>query len=252
MLTYRIRDTIDAEERLEDAAMFKALYDATGGRIEAIREGEGNFGAIAGPYQVELRYYDDPAFLAHCGRRFDAMPFEKVAAAVAELHADGLDAFLKSALQKFFIAKVHRGETVREVVGDMSYSFFDSPVPMMVQELVDFTFEHRFFCIDRKIVAWSPAAYHLTPIDYPMPRGVAFRKQADTSPAMVHPEVQFAMEALARRVAADMRTPTATIDIGLIDDMPAVVELNPFRIGQVGLFAADVRAIARAALSALP
>lgn len=248
-LTYRLRDTLDPEERLEDAAMFKALYDASGGKVKAIKEGEATFGAEGSMFKhtVDLRYWDDPAFLSNCGRSFEVCLFDKVEEAVARLHDSGRDAFIKSAFSKYFTVTIRRGEDVREAIGDMAYSFIDSPAPLMVQELVDFTFEHRFFCVDRQIVSWSPAAYTLTPLDFPTQDGLGWRKQADMQPERFIEAEQ--MKRLAWSIAAVMVEPSATIDIGMIGERPAVVEFNPFRAGMVGLFASDVRAIAGAAIA---
>ncbi len=43
-----------------------------------------------------------------------------------------------------------------------------------------------------------------------------------------------------------MATEDAVIDCALINGVPGCVELNPMVPGQVGLFAADVRALAQA------
>lgn len=245
-LTYRLRDTDDPEERLEDAALYKALWDVSGGKLRATKEQDATFGSIGHRFQhtSSLPYWTDPAFLSACGREFHVCTFEEVERIVASLHARGKDAFIKSGFDKFFIAKVRRGDDLRDVIGDMAYSFIDSPIPLMVQELVDFTFEHRFFVFDRKVVTFTPAAYTLTPLDHPTPDLWGWRKQADRCP---EPFGGFhLLFSLANHIAADMREPTASFDIGMIGTLPAVVEFNPLRAGQIGLFACDVRALATA------
>lgn len=245
-LTYRLRETDDPEERLEDAAMFKALWDASGGTLAVTKSQDADFGAVGSRFHhtSSLKYWTDPAFLSNCGRKFVACPFEQVEAEVSYLHSRGMDAFVKSALDKYFIATIRRGEKIHEAIGDMAYSFIDSPVPLMVQELVDFTFEHRFFVVDGHVVTWSSAGYTLTPLDFPRGGGWAWRKQADKGPS---PFADFdKMLHLAAKVAVQMREPTAVIDIGMIGDKPAVVEFNPLRAGQIGLFACDIRKLAQA------
>ncbi|QQN73969.1 ATP-grasp domain-containing protein [Croceicoccus sp. YJ47] len=250
--TYRLRDTNDPEERLEDAALFKALYDASDGMVKpATGNSEADFGVRGNRFRhsFSLAYWNDRAFLRHCGRRFETTLFDGLQGRVESFHALGHDVYIKSGFDKFFNAVVNQGESVADVVGDMAYSFIDSPVPLMVQELVDFTFEHRFFVIGREVVTWSPAAYTLTPIDYPVPHGVAWRKQADMNSEPWNG--LDAMVALARQIAKEMETDSAVIDLGMIGDTPACVEFNPFHAGQVGLFACDVRALATAVLASL-
>ena len=248
-LTYRIRDTMDAEERLEDAAMFKALWDATRGKIIAIREGAADFGAEGSLFKHEMGnpYWSDPAFLRLCGRRFMVTDYNGLEKAVDSIHRDGCDAFIKAGLLKFFLCKVPQGSTARQCMGDMVYSFIDSPVPIMVQECVDFTFEHRFFIFDRKIITWSPAAYKLTPIDYPIPNGIAWRKQSDIEPVSFG---QFDdLYAVAKYMAENMIEQNGIVDVGMIGENPAIIEINPWRVGMFGLFACDVRAIANAVIN---
>lgn len=244
MFTYRLRETNDPEERLEDAAMYKALCDVSRGTITPTKEQDATFGAVGSAFlhTSSLPYWTDPAFLSNCGREFRVCQFDDLETTVADIHSRGKDVFIKSGLDKYFITQVRRGEDVMTAIGEMAYSFIDHPVPLLVQELVDFTFEHRFFVVDREIVAWSPAAYTLTPLDFPTPNLWAWRRQADKWPEPF--DSHHLVFALAYKVAASMREPTVSFDIGIIDSLPAVVEFNPLRAGQIGLFACDVRALA--------
>lgn len=245
-ITYRLRNTTDPEERLEDAAMWKALHDASDGEITITDSEDATFGVIGDRFHHKetLPYWDDPAFLKNCGREFQALPLDDASKAVADLHRRGKDAYVKACLDKYFNCAVLRGSTLERELDALIYSFCDSKRRLMVQELVDFTFEHRFFVIGRQVITWSPAAYTLTPLDFPLQDGIAWRKQSDRKP---EPFINFdKMLHLASKVAAQMRTADGAIDIGMIGKNPAIVEFNPLRCGQVGLFACDVRKLAAA------
>lgn len=85
----------------------------------------------------------------------------------------------------------------------------------------------------------------LTPIDHPLPAATAYRTPTDKQPVNA-PEVVRALREVALEVAAAMETPHASIDCAMINGRPGVVEMNPMRLGHLGLYAADVRALARA------
>jgi len=256
---YRLTSNADPEERLEEAALWKALHDEYGDAIVAVPEGERapkglpvfgrplrfGFGGGLNPVSNNLPYWNDPAFLAHAGRRFSVCEWEEVEAAVAALHADGLGAFLKSTRSKHAIFRIPVGSTVMETVQDMAYSFLDGGPALMVQEMCDVTFEHRFFCIDRTIVTDSPVQPALTPLDFPLAPGTTFRTPQDRWPVSA-PEVTEALRKVAEEVADAMEPEHASIDCAMVNGKPAVIELNPMRLGQLGLYAADVRALARA------
>lgn len=246
-LTYAIRDTLDPEERLEDAVMFKVLHDLSGGKIIPKKDcGEADFGTTGSIFKHKstLHYWKDRAFLENCGRKFEIVLFDDVASTIKKFHRDGMDVFVKSCLDKYFITIIRQGDDIDAAFGDMAYSFIDSSIPLMIQELVDFTYEHRFFCVDGEVLTHSPSAYSLTPLDYPTPSNFAWRKQASPSG-----EAWFGFSkqlSLAEKVASQMNEGTAVIDIGEARGAPAVVEFNPLRLGQIGLFACNVRKLAEA------
>lgn len=259
-LAFRLTSNLDPEERLEEAALWKAMHDEYGEDIRALREGEqvpagiSAFGRAprnasghdANPVGERLDYWNDKAFLNDARRRTAVVPFERVSAEVNGLHADGLGAFVKSTRAKHAIFRIPVGESVSAAIGEMAYSFIDGGPLLMVQELCHVRMEHRFFCIDREIVTDSPVQWALTPLDHPLPPGTAF---ATPKSKLAHPDagaITAALTDVARRVARDMKIPHAAIDCALINGVPGVIELNPMRLGQLGLYAADVRALARA------
>ncbi|HJR83469.1 MAG TPA: hypothetical protein VJ775_06035 [Sphingomicrobium sp.] len=243
--TFRLTDNDDPEERLEEAALWKAMHDVYGARIAAVTDGDADYGRprrfARGP-SMDLAYWTDPAFLKHAGRRFWVGRWEDADEQVRALHADGLGAFIKSTRAKDWICKVPVGQSLDEVADAMAYSYIDGGPPIMVQELAKVRYEHRFFVIDRRIVTRSPNAAHLTPLDFP--------QTWDFETPRDHKHSLFSaggfLMPVAEDIARNMATPDAVIDCALINGEPACVEINPMVIGGVGLFACDVRAIAGA------
>lgn len=267
---FRLSGGHDPEERLEEAALWKALHDELGDLIEPLG-GNGDLppasvdapalprnaivlGApqrrFGQPVHIDKEnpfpYWTDPAFLDAAGRPFWVGPIEEAGRVIDALHAAGLGAFLKSCRSKHAIFRVPVGESWRKVIGDHGYSFIDGGPHIMVQELCTVLWEWRFFVIGRKIVTHSPNAAHLTPLDWPC-RG-AYRTPADRKPAIFRSRdsLHGQLAAVAAQIARDMRTPNAVVDMAMIKGEPACVELNPMVPGGVGLFACDVRALARA------
>lgn len=255
-LAYRLCSTTDPEDRLEDAAIWKAMRDEFGDAIVAVAEDEAppsgivTFGRnhkfakpLSNPVPRYLPYWTDPAFVAHAGRSFETLAFEEAIKAVDRLHALGKGAFLKSTRLKHGIFRVPVGADLRDELGAMIYSFIDGGPKLMVQELCTVEFEFRFFCIAREVVAYSPVQWSLTPLDK-IERGKGYRTPRDQAAISV-PEFE-AIATLAAEVARTMRQPHAVVDCALFNGRPAVVEFNPLRIGECGLYACDVRALAKA------
>lgn len=265
---YRLAETSDPEERLEDACMAKALHDALGPwltilpssttsvELEALELSETDLffgrtrhfearpgGSIA---PRSLRYWDDPAFLARCGRGFHNCNWEQAKERVKAIHAEGKDAFVKSMRHKEWVGRVPQGETLITAAGDMVYSFVDHEHPiLMVQEAVEMRFEHRFAVVDRVPVAWSPVSIPLTPLDTEQARdkvcSTPTSSRLEPNKDLIEEYRRFVTE-----TAAALEVDTAIVDVCLIGDKPAIIELNPFGVGEFGLYAMDVRAIAQA------
>jgi hypothetical protein len=256
---FRLTDNIDPEERLEEAALWKAMYDHYGpdGIVgvhgtEAAPEGLPVFGRsprfpapCANPVPEHLPYWTDPAFIAACGREFHVAPFEEAEVLVADLHMRGKGAFLKSTRLKHFTASIPPGASFRDVVGPMAFSFIDGGPLLMVQELATIEYEYRYFVIDRGIVTFSPNMTSLTPIDHPLQLGTVYRTPQSRL-REYRPEIVRDLHSVAGKVADTMSSAHACLDIAMINGVPGVVEMNPMQIGQIGLFACSVRALAEA------
>lgn len=260
-LYYRLCETTDPEERFEDAAMWKALHDEFGDEItlvgynDAVPEDGYLFGRgkrfsaseenVRLPVPDYLPYWTDPAFLRVCGRSFKLCDYDEAKSEVARLHADGKDAFIKSIRSKHLTMKVPQGTPLEDALEELAYSFIDMPPCLMVQEFVDMAYERRFVCINREIITYSPIAVHLTPID--VIYGYAhFRNPSDRRPWMWDENLASQMYEFADNLAKTMATPYAIIDLAVSQGAIVPVEFNPLRIGQFGLYACNVREIARA------
>nr|WP_250807837.1 ATP-grasp domain-containing protein [Neorhizobium tomejilense] len=258
-LAFRLTDILDPEERLEEAALFKAISDHYGrDAVLAFRGDEcpdpdlpvfgRNMPAYvrnSNPVPPRLDYWDDAAFLSYVRREFYAVPFDQAEAVVNDMLARGKEVFVKSARQKHFKMVVRQGENFCEKIGDMAYSFIDDGPLMLAQEFAHVEYEHRFFVIDRNVVTHSPNMSDLTPIDHPLPFGTVYRTPASAAPE-VNTFVVSELERLAMSVAEEMDYPHACVDVAFINGNPGVVEFNPMQLGHLGLFACDVRALARA------
>jgi hypothetical protein len=254
---FRLSDNTDPEERLEEAALWKAMSDLYGDRISAVTPespagddwimfGRGiRFGTGQEPVSSKLDYWTDPAFLDNCGREFSLVPYEGLRAAVADLHARGVGAFVKSTRMKHFVCRIPVGVDVDDAVGPMAFSFMDGGPSLMVQALAEVKYEYRFFVVAREIVADSPVMVSLTPLDHRESVGMVY--ETPTS-ARRHMRRELVEEyfALAEKVIADMVPDHVVIDIALIDGEPALIEMNPMQLGQVGLYASNVRNLAAA------
>jgi hypothetical protein len=251
---FRLTENDDPEERLEEAALWKAMKDHYGDRISPVtarRPAEDDwimfgrserFETGQEPVSSLLEYWRDPAFLKHCGRDFGLVSIEGLRDAVSALHAQGVGAFVKSTRSKHFICRVPTGADVDDEMGAMAYSFIDGP-KLMVQALADVRDEYRFFVIDRRIVTFSPVMVSLTPLDWRENINAVYetptnsRKRSDVDQVARYYE-------LVEEVAAEMVPDHAVVDVALFDGSPAVVEMNPMRLGQIGLYACDVKALA--------
>ncbi len=263
--SYRPSNTNDPEERLEDAALWKALHDLHGDNITIIdqkadplpdtvffgrvKKAESLLGVISGVGIAQPQYWDDPAFLRSCGREFSVHDLEGAKAEVQRLQQSGKNAFVKSLRPKYFTSLIPDDESLSDVLGPMEFSFCDDGECLMVQEAIDMIYETRFLFVDGELVTSSPVAWHLTPIDrlefgdlFETPRSkelVFDRKSA------------LAMMDLAKQVASEAETNTVCIDCAIDSHTggPIVIEFNPLHYGNVGLYACDVRAIARSTLN---
>lgn len=269
-LRYRLTDTADPEERLEDAAMWKALNDVLGNEVSLYDDSDRGERSAPGSDPSALRpddilvgrsrrheawptpeltasflpYWTDTGFLAAAGRFFELHDFEGAMRACESLHAAGKGAFLKSIRTKHWVQRVPLGDDPREVVGEMAYSFIDKPPCLMVQELVAMEYEMRFAVMDRSLVSSSPVAAWLTPLDTHRVHDHVARTPG--SKELEHsPEIVAALTDFATRTAASLESPDCILDCCLVDGRPVAIELNALSIGAFGLYAMDVHALAR-------
>lgn len=256
---FRLVDDRDPEERLEGAALWKAMYDHHGpDRISPLLSTDVApedwilFGRQRGQLQTGqepvsnyLPYWEDPAFLRHCGRSFEMVAYEGLSEAVGRLHAQGKSVFLKSTRLKHFTRIVPVGTDVADAMDGMAYSFMDGGPDLMVQEYVEMRYEHRFFVIGRKIITSSPVMISLTPLDHPLSYGACYRTP-DSRVAEWRRDVEDAQSELAGKMAYAMVPEHAVIDIAMVWNSAAVIEMNPMVLGQAGLYASSVEELAHA------
>lgn len=256
-LYYRPANIVDAEETLEDAALFNALHAEFGkgltvlGRDKDIPEDGpfiGRTRSMEFPGNLFLKgetdYWTDPAFLKHAGREFSFCDLSEAEDAVADLHARGKAAVVKSSRDKYFIDTIKPGTTLNRALGSMVYTFCDAGKCLMVQEHVPMRFEHRFLVIGRKVATHSPNAYSLTPMS-PVYGGFTgkitdnhFETPKSTKP-IHNPELTKAMLHMAESIAKEAIEPNLCIDLALTDTGVVCVEFNPMHVGMVGLFACN-------------
>lgn len=113
-VTFRMTDNKDPEERLEEAALWKALHDEYGDDI-SLTDDRPTFGRgkrnDAGNY---LQYWTDPAFLSRANREFRLCALRDAESAVADLHSRGKGALIKSTQEKYFIERFPVGSDFHE------------------------------------------------------------------------------------------------------------------------------------------
>lgn len=244
---YRISNTLDPEERLEDAAMAKAMHDICGASL--VSEGPADFGRdkrFEG-LRKNIAYWRDPAFLKRAGRSVEVHDVDGAKRAIANLHSEGRGAFVKAVDLKLFAIPVPIGMTLHDAIGDLIWSVLDRPQSIMVQPLCDVRFEVRFVSICRKVVTSSPVAWHLTPLSR-LNRGDLFETPRSLEP-QARPKSYYELRLVAESAAEDCEQDCVIIDCAMIDGRPGVVEFNPFSLGNFGLYACDPYAIARAIAS---
>lgn len=259
-IAFRLTRNTDPEERLEEAALWKALYDVYGENIIGFSDDTDEpdlptFGRTSpffnkNPISSELKYWNDPAFIKYAKRDVWVCDLNTARDKVNDLHRRGVQAFIKSTRSKHYICKVPIGTSLDDAMGYMAYSFIDDGPELIVQEHIKMTYEHRFFVIDREIVTDSPVQTPLTPLDYPLPTGsVSHTPNAEM--LEINPQIYNELRLIAEKVASEMDYPHAAVDCAITetsDGRPTacLIEMNPMQLGQLGLFACDVRALAKA------
>jgi hypothetical protein len=262
--TYRLYNTADPEERLEDAVMWKALSDVHGKDIISLNYGDApipgtvffgrayekeRFRGLVDALGLEpLRYWEDEAFLANCGRDFHFCDLDEAVERVDELHAQGKDAFVKSTRLKFYTSRAPVGTSLMDHFADgWGYTFMDLPPCLMIQEAVPMEFEQRFLFVEGELITSSPVQYKLTPAAR-LEKGHLFRTPTSLQPEH-RPDLD--LTEFAREVGRKAGFAAVGIDCAVNAEtgQPLVIEYNPLQIGQMGLYACDPWALAEASKS---
>ena len=244
-LYYRPTTTMDPEERLEDAALHKALHDTFGKGLTILatedpapedglflgRGKMGEWGRTNIMGSPDLRYWEDPAFRDAITRSFKVTDLAGAEAEVSRLHEAGHDAFLKSTRQKHYTGTVPRGTTLHQALGAMAFSFMDRDNCLMVQEAVKMKYERRFLIMNGDVVTQSPVAWHLTPMSRARDEtGLDIEDMHFETPrsnaARFSPKGRERMTEVARAVAAASETPHLCIDLAIMGD-PAIIQRSP-------------------------
>jgi len=276
-LYYRLSETTDPEERLEDAALYKALHDVYGGGLTLVpndapspedglflgrgKKSEYNSKNLLG--EPGMPYWEDPAFQGGINRSFIVTDLNGAQMEVERLHAEGKDAFLKSTRQKHFVRRIDQDQSFSEGMNGMEFSFMDRENCLMVQEAVEMKYERRFLVMNGKVVTHSPVAWHLTPMSRSSIKdetGLSTEDLHYATPrdhtARFSPTATARMLAVAQSVADASDNPHLCIDLAIIgddieNDPIEVIEFNPMQPGAVGLYACDPSKIAEAVWDAM-
>lgn len=263
---FRLSNTEDPEERLEEALLWKLMHDFYGERIGIIegvyenpiptfgRELTLNGGSFRNkaknPVSAHLPYWNDPAFKKGIKRAFEVVPYEDLGRAVKDIHDTGKDVFIKSTRMKHHKQVIKRGKNAYKELDAMAYSFMDGGPEIMVQEWRPMEFEFRFFIIDRQIVTWSPKMVSLTPFDYPKIGCYGYRHENSSEKQDCGRLIADYMK-LIEPLLQETAFPDVSIDVAIAKDTVSgktdieIVEYNPMQLGQIGLFACDVMALVK-------
>lgn len=276
-LYYRLSNTDDPEERLEDAALYKALFDEFGKGLtlvahdrpapeEGLFLGRGKRLEFSSKNKLTsdvVKYWHDSGFLGNISRSFMVTNLAGAEREVDRLHAAGMGAFVKSTKQKEMVLKVPRGQALGDALGDMVWSYIEKPDCLMVQEHVDMSYERRFLVMNGKVVTHSPVAWHLTPMSrYEIHDETGFDvedlhyRSATSREARFSPTGARRMKDFAQKVADESSLRHICVDLAVLgDDIEKdpleVIEFNPMQPGGVGLYACSPKAIAKAVREAL-
>jgi len=255
----------DREERIESDAAQAALSELLADRLEILddipSEATHVFGRMPAnwrrqpsalvypaPEHQKLDYYRWPGFIEHAGRPVTLHDFDGAKARVAALHASGKDAFVKATRDKYYTGVVSVGANLTRHLGDLAYSFMDTPNCLLVQPRVRMNKEYRIFVVDGDAVTGAGNVTSHTPDDNIAPFNPLVSDRPAEDLCDHDEEVVQTYLAFAAVVIPKMPVSNFVLDVAMIEGAPGVVEINPLHLGQVGLFACDVRRLAHAVL----
>lgn len=250
---YRLSNTTDPEERLEDAALAKALHDVLGTQLTILEE------KIPFPDHAQIRlgrqhrlnspfdYWNNGAFQRFAGRPCTVADLEETETLVAQIHAQGQHAFLKSVKAKHMVCVVRQGQSVSEALGDMIWSFIDTGRTLLVQPFIPMTCERRFLVFQGQIVTESPVAAHLTPLNrFRMNPDITHFPTPGSRDGFEDETLATRFREVALKIAQTSGHDRVCVDLALSGETIVCVAFNPLDVGQVGLCACDPCAIAQA------
>lgn len=200
------------------------------------------------PEHQKVDYYRWPGFIEHAGRPVTIHDFDGAKARVAALHASGKDAFVKATRDKYYTGIVPAGTGLTRHLGDLAYSFMDTPNCLLVQPRVQMNREYRIFVVDGEAVTGAGNVTSHTPVNNiatfnPLVSARPSEDCCDHDEEIVQAYLKFSNEVIPKIPISSF-----VLDVAMIESAPGIVEINPLHLGQVGLFGCDVRRLAHAVL----
>lgn len=257
----------DREELLESQAAERALKSILGDRLVVCEQYPDDvthaFGRppknwwplpkdLAYPSSNErvTPYWEWQGFKDNARRSVTLCDLEGAGKRTAEIHAAGKDAFAKTTW-KAWSGAIRRGQTFGQSIGDAAYSYMDRPPCLLVQERVKIEYEYRIFIVDGEPVTGAGALMEMTPNDNESTFDCKVRQDIRGDDVTYDPVLVAEYVIFAREAAKLMPSATFDMDVAMIDGEIGIVEVNPLHYGQVGLFASDVDALAKAVCASL-
>ena len=263
--------SVDPEERLENAILWKTLSDRVGSKIRAYDDVSKVPGCVThifgraghrsdlfreglrypGPQEKTLPYWTMPGFLELAGRSITLCDLDQADLEVRRLHLEGKDAFVKATRDKYLTKHVPVGTSLWQALDAMVYSFIDEDACLLVQEYVAMTYEYRLFVVDGQVVTGAGCIPWKTPLDNTaLYDSVMIEQRGDTKvggPAMSNLRLDQYL-AFASEAVDQLGGGSFVLDLAMINGEVGIVELNPMRLGQVGLYASKVPVLVDAIL----
>jgi hypothetical protein len=256
----------DPAEAREHRLLLDALLDRLGPRLEVRTHPEAGYSAVFGrtdparrravdpglryprPDQCDFPYWEEPGFLAAAGRSVRVCDLAEARQAVAALHAQGRDAFVKATQTKLFALPVPIGTRLGSALGDLAYSVCDAGQCLLVQERIPLRDEYRVFVVDGTPVTGAGKVDDRTPADNIVRFDPAFQGQGDV-PVRLDPDLAERYRQFALAFTKGTRRRDYTLDLAVSGPRIVCVEMNPLYLGRVGLFACDLDALVDAVLA---
>lgn len=252
--TFRLSSTFDPHELVEEALLYAAFKDTFGDKLVTVRgPNEADFGRGTTNRFMhkfdETKYWEDPAFIDACHRKFKVCTLEEAVEFHEENALEKKNSFFKSIRMKEFTCKIPWRSSLQDAIGDMIYSFIDAGPIILMQDFIDIQYEVRCIIIDGKLVTYSGVHPEMTPnklqhLDFmPLWRYPYHLFDNYSKLGMIDEDIE--------SIVNDVFLPLTNfkdivMDIGIYDDQWTIVEFNPLHIGNFGLYKCDPYKIAEA------